>query len=32
MVRDGENTFTWTHSGIAEYLANQWSRVAEGSQ
>ena len=32
MVRDGENTFTWTHSGIAEYLAGQWSRVAEGSQ
>ena len=32
MVRDGENTFTWTHSGIAEYLANQWSRAAEGSQ
>ncbi len=32
MVRDGENTFTWTHNGIAELLANQWSRVAEGSQ
>ena len=20
MVRDGENTFTWTHTGIAEHL------------
>ncbi len=24
MVRDGEHTFTWTYSGIAEHLAGQW--------
>ena len=24
MVRDGEHTFTWTHSGIAAHLADQW--------
>ena len=30
MVRDGEHTFTWSHSTIAEYLAAQWSRRPEG--
>ena len=24
MIRDGEHTFTWTHSGIAEHLRQQW--------
>jgi hypothetical protein len=30
MVRDGENTFTWSYSGIAEHLANQWRAHPEG--
>jgi hypothetical protein len=30
MVRDGENTFTWTHTAIAEHLMTQWSRRPEG--
>ena len=24
MIRDGDNTFTWTHSEIAEHLCRQW--------
>ena len=24
MIRDGEHTFTWTHSAIASHLADQW--------
>lgn len=31
MIRDGENTFTWTHTEIAEHLATQWSGRPEGS-
>ena len=30
VVRDGENTFSWTHSRTAEHLANQWSKRVEG--
>lgn len=30
MVRDGANTFTWTHSKIAEHLFSQWSERPEG--
>ena len=30
LIRDGENTFTWSHSSIADKLAQQWSRTAEG--
>ena len=24
MIRDGEHTFTWTHSGVMSHLAEQW--------
>ena len=24
MIRDGKNTFTWTHSGVMSHLAEQW--------
>jgi len=24
MIRDGDNTFTWSHSGVAAHLARQW--------
>ncbi len=30
MIRDGEHTFTWTYSGIAEHLAQQWQDRPEG--
>ena len=30
MIRDGENTFTWSYSRIAEYLADQWRARPEG--
>ena len=31
IVRDGENTFTWFHSAIAEHLHRQWTeRAATG--
>jgi len=30
MIRDGERTFTWTHSGIVEHLARQWAGRPEG--
>jgi hypothetical protein len=30
MVRDGENTFTWSYSGIAQHLADQWRGRPEG--
>ena len=30
MVRDGEHTFTWTHTAIAEHLMTQWARRPEG--
>lgn len=30
MIRDGENTFSWTYSGIAEHLAGQWRGRPEG--
>jgi len=29
-IRDGENTFTWTYSGVAGHLAKQWSSRPEG--
>ncbi len=32
MVRDGENTFPWTHTDIANHLASQWSARPEGCQ
>lgn len=30
VVRDGDDTFTWTHSRIAEFLARQWAGRPEG--
>ena len=30
IVRDGENTFTWFHSAIAEHLYNQWRAAPHG--
>jgi hypothetical protein len=30
IVRDGENTFTWFHSAIADHLHVQWSRTPDG--
>ena len=30
MVHDGENTFTWSHSRIAEFLFDQWSGRPQG--
>ena len=30
IVRDGENTFTWTHTGVANHLVSQWSERPEG--
>jgi hypothetical protein len=24
MIRDGNNTFTWSHSTVASHLAAQW--------
>jgi hypothetical protein len=30
MIRDGENTFTWTHTKIANHLAQQWSQMQAG--
>jgi len=30
MIRDGEQTFTWSHSEIARHLTKQWSRRPEG--
>ncbi len=30
LIRDGENTFTWSHTSIADHLARQWSKVSEG--
>ncbi len=30
MIRDGENTFTWTHTKIANHLAQQWSQMPAG--
>jgi hypothetical protein len=30
MVRDGEHTFTWWHTKIAEHLATQWRAHPEG--
>jgi hypothetical protein len=30
MVRDDENTFTWTHTDIANHLASQWAARPEG--
>jgi hypothetical protein len=30
LVRDGENTFTWFHSAIAEHLHGQWVRNPDG--
>jgi hypothetical protein len=30
MIRDGEHTFTWSHSEIARHLTEQWSRRPEG--
>jgi len=31
MIRDGENTFTWTHSDIAEQMTKQWLAAPIGS-
>ena len=30
MIRDGDNSFTWTHSTIAAHLADQWRRMPKG--
>jgi hypothetical protein len=30
IVRDGDNTFTWFHSAIAEHLHGQWERTPDG--
>ena len=30
LVRDGENTFTWFHSAIADHLHEQWQRTPDG--
>ena len=30
IIRDGEHTFSWTHSGIASYLSNQWRALPIG--
>src|SRR3954449_10418280 len=30
IVRDGENTFTWFHSAIADHLHEQWARTPDG--
>ena len=30
MIRDGEHTFTWSYSSIAEHLASQWRVHPEG--
>jgi len=30
MIRDGENTFTWFHSAIAEHLHGQWTQAPAG--
>ena len=30
MIRDGSNTFTWSHRSIAELLAGQWRSRHEG--
>jgi len=30
MIRDGERTFTWTHTRIVEWMAAQWARRPEG--
>jgi len=30
MIRDGEHTFTWWHTKIAEHLAEQWRAHPEG--
>jgi hypothetical protein len=30
MIRDGENTFTWFHSAIAEHLHRQWTEAPAG--
>lgn len=30
MIRDGENTFAWSHSAIAAHLAAQWQAHPEG--
>ena len=30
LIKDGPDTFTWTHSGIAEHLVSQWRERPEG--
>jgi len=30
IVRDGKNTFEWTHSRVAAFLASQWDRSEKG--
>lgn len=30
MIRDGQNTFEWTHSRVAAFLAAQWNRSEKG--
>jgi len=30
MIRDGKDTFTWSHSKIADYLAGQWHNSQMG--
>ena len=30
MIRDGDNTFTWTHSEIADHLTRQWMAAPIG--
>jgi hypothetical protein len=30
MIRDGKDTFSWSHSGIAAHLVNQWKAMRQG--
>ena len=30
MIRDGDNTFSWSHSGVAAHLARQWHNSQVG--
>ena len=32
MIRDGTNTFTWSHSESARHLPEQWARGPAGCQ
>ena len=30
MIRDGDNTFEWSHTAIAAHLTNQWKDKPQG--